>query len=229
MGSYCSKDPNSLTAFREGVLKAMWGRGLQDTWSALVQFSDWLASRSSFKHHQPSGFNQSSVYVVIVNRFHLVGVCFLEKQLGDLCEAFVSTFQGTGSSETAGWSIVYIVTSFPVQQVFFDAPSSRLLIIHSWAIFLRLKEDKKHFTSKERDRGTCIWLQSPFSLIFLNLEGNRFRKRKGVKLRTERFIRNSAEELSFIETQFQVLLSSSSDWCKTKAQRGEATCARSQS
>ena len=34
MGSSYSKDPTPLTAFREGVLKAVWGRGLQSMWSA---------------------------------------------------------------------------------------------------------------------------------------------------------------------------------------------------
>ena len=43
----------------------------------------------------------------------------------------------------------------------------------------------------------------PFSLILLNLEGNRFRKRKGVKLWIERLIKNSAEELSFRGIWFQ--------------------------
>ena len=34
IGSSYSKDPTPLTAFREGVLKAVWGRGLQSMWSA---------------------------------------------------------------------------------------------------------------------------------------------------------------------------------------------------
>ena len=34
MGSSCSKDPTQLTGFREGVLKAVWRRGLQGMWSA---------------------------------------------------------------------------------------------------------------------------------------------------------------------------------------------------
>ena len=76
-GSSSSKDPNSPVAFREGFLKARWGRGLQGAWSAPAQFLDWLASRWSFKHHQPSGFNQSRVYVLAVVSFHLERVCFL--------------------------------------------------------------------------------------------------------------------------------------------------------
>ena len=62
MRGSCSKYPNSLITFREGVLKAVWGRELQGAWSACAQFSGWLASRWSFKHHQPSSFRQSRVY-----------------------------------------------------------------------------------------------------------------------------------------------------------------------
>ena len=34
-GSSCSKDPKSLMAFREGVLKAVWGRGLRGTYQLM--------------------------------------------------------------------------------------------------------------------------------------------------------------------------------------------------
>ena len=47
-------------------------------------------------HHQSSGFNQSGVYMLMVRSFHLVGVCFLEKQLRHVCQTFI-IFQGTGS------------------------------------------------------------------------------------------------------------------------------------
>ena len=43
----------------------------------------------------------------------------------------------------------------------------------------------------------------PISLMVLNLEGNRFRKSKGVKLEMERLIINSAEEFSFKGSKFQ--------------------------
>ena len=42
-----------------------------------------------------------------------------------------------------------------------------------------------------------------FSLILLNLEGNRGGTRKGIKFWIERLIINSAEELSFRGTQTQ--------------------------
>ena len=41
--------------------QAMWGTGLQDAWSTHAQFSEGLAPKWSFKHHQHSGFNQSRV------------------------------------------------------------------------------------------------------------------------------------------------------------------------
>ena len=68
IGSTCSKDPNPMMALKEGALKAVWGRGLQD-----AQFLDRLASRWIFKHHQPFGFNQCWVYVLEVSSFHQVG------------------------------------------------------------------------------------------------------------------------------------------------------------
>ena len=77
MSSSCSKDLNSPMTFRQEVLKAEWGRVLQCAWSACTQFWDWLASRWSFKHHQPSSFNQSRAHVLLVSIFHLVGICFL--------------------------------------------------------------------------------------------------------------------------------------------------------
>ena len=44
-GSSCSKDPNSLMAFRGGFLKARWGRGLRGVWSIHIHPSDWLVVR----------------------------------------------------------------------------------------------------------------------------------------------------------------------------------------
>ena len=52
---------------------------------------DWLASRWSFKHHQPSGFNQSRVYVLVVSSFHLEGSPLSVKQLRNVCQAFLSS------------------------------------------------------------------------------------------------------------------------------------------
>ena len=64
-----SKDPESPVTFREGILKAMWGMGLQDAWSTHAQFSEGLALKWSFKHHQLSGFNQSSISVLVLAVF----------------------------------------------------------------------------------------------------------------------------------------------------------------
>ena len=51
-----------------------------------------------FKYHQPSGFNQSKICILVVSSFHLGGgVCFLQKQLRNMCQAFISVFQETGS------------------------------------------------------------------------------------------------------------------------------------
>lgn len=47
-----------------------------------------------------------------------------------------------------------------------------------------------------------IQINSPFSLLPLNLDGNRCGKRKGIKNWIEMLIINSAEELSFQETWF---------------------------
>ena len=75
--SSCSEDLNSVMAFREGVLKAVWGRGPQSMWSAYAQFLDWLAWRWNLKHHQPFAFSQSRISALMVSSFYLVGVCFL--------------------------------------------------------------------------------------------------------------------------------------------------------
>ena len=42
----------------------------------------------------------SAVYVLDVISFHLVGVCFLSKQLRNVCQIFIYVIQGTGSSVT---------------------------------------------------------------------------------------------------------------------------------
>ena len=44
----------------------------------------------------------------------------------------------------------------------------------------------------------------PFPLILLNPEGNRYGTRKGIKFWIERLIVNSAGELGFRATQFQI-------------------------
>ena len=66
VGSSCLKAPNSPMTFRDGVLKALWEKGLWGAWSVCAQFLEQLASRWSFKHHQPSGFSKSRVYVLAI-------------------------------------------------------------------------------------------------------------------------------------------------------------------
>ena len=69
----------------------------------------------------------------------------------------------------------------------------------------RLKQ--KPFTSKDKAEGLVYGFNHPppqLSLIFLNLEGNRFRKRKAVKFWIERLIINSTEELGFRGTCFHL-------------------------
>ena len=55
------KRPRVPSDFQGRYFKAMWGTGLQDAWSTHAQFSEGLAPKWSFKHHQHSGFNQSRV------------------------------------------------------------------------------------------------------------------------------------------------------------------------
>ena len=63
----------------------------------------------------------------------------------------------------------------------------------------RLKQ--KPFTSKYRYTGAFLGFH--FFLILLNLEGNRFGKRKEAKFWIKGLIINSAEKLSFGGTWFQ--------------------------
>lgn len=72
----------------------MWGRGSQGTWSASALYSNWLASRWSFKYHQPPpGFNWSGVYMLCQQFSSCVWVgrvCFLQKQVSNVCQALIS-------------------------------------------------------------------------------------------------------------------------------------------
>ena len=98
------KSANSPRTVREMVLKAAWGRGPQGDWSACAQFLDWLASRWSFEHHQLlvltgiCACSQQQADFLVGDCFHLVGDCFLQKELRNVLQAFVSIFQGPGSS-----------------------------------------------------------------------------------------------------------------------------------
>ena len=79
-----SKDNRQLMLQRPNLPDGFQGKGFQDgvrEGAAVCELSLFLAldlvgSRWSFKHHQPSGFNQSRVSVLVVSSFHLVGVCF---------------------------------------------------------------------------------------------------------------------------------------------------------
>ena len=67
------------------VLRAMWGWGPQKPELPCAQLSDWLVSRWRFKHHQPPDFNRAGVHVLVLGsfqRFHRMGVCFLQNSLG---------------------------------------------------------------------------------------------------------------------------------------------------
>ena len=81
----CPITPQKVLRNRQ---KTVWGRVLQGTWSACVWFLNWLASRLNFKHHEPSSFNQCGVYMFAVSSFHLVGICVLQKNLGNVCQVF---------------------------------------------------------------------------------------------------------------------------------------------
>ena len=74
-GQIMLKRPNSSMVFREGVLRQCEQEGCRVhdclVWGSLV------AIRWSYKQNQPSGFDQSGVYVLAVRSAHLEGVCFL--------------------------------------------------------------------------------------------------------------------------------------------------------
>ena len=57
---------------------------------------------------------------------------------------------------------------------------------------------------KWRTQRVLLGFNPPFALILLNPEGNRCQTRKGIKFGIERLIINSAEELSFRGTLFQL-------------------------
>ena len=102
-------------------------------WSAHGHFLDWLASRWCFKQHQPSGFSQSRVYVLVANSLHLDGGLLPVKTTRNVYQAFIYVFLGTGSSVTllCGRILVYIFTSPPAHQLFFGSTSSHFPVINS--------------------------------------------------------------------------------------------------
>ena len=72
-----------------------------------------------FKHHQLFGFNQSRVYVLVVTIF--IWFCFLQKQLRNLCQAFIYIFQGTGSSDDSTMWRIYSLNCYK-----FPGPTANL-------------------------------------------------------------------------------------------------------
>ena len=66
---------------------------------------------------------------------------------------------------------------------------------------------QKGFPAQGGSHRVLLTFDFPFSVIFLNLEGNTCWTRKGIKFWIERIIVNSAEELSFRGTQFHSLIS----------------------
>ena len=82
--------------------RGQWGvlqHSRNKVWSAHGQYSDWLASRWSCKHHQPSGFSQPRVYLLAVSSFHLEGcirlVSISFRELGDQWFCCVAELQAT--------------------------------------------------------------------------------------------------------------------------------------
>ena len=73
-------------------------RGYEEFYSVQGAGRDQLVDSSGIGWHQgevssiinqPSGFNQSRVCVLVVSSFPLAGVCFLYKQLRNVCQAFI--------------------------------------------------------------------------------------------------------------------------------------------
>jgi len=79
-----SKENRQLILKRPKLPDGFQGKGFQGSvreggcsvWTQLIPSSRFGWFKWSFKHHHPSGFNQSRVSVLVVSSFHLVGVCF---------------------------------------------------------------------------------------------------------------------------------------------------------
>ena len=113
-------------------------------WSTHGQFLDWLASRRSFKHRQPSRFSQSRVRVLVVSAFHLGGGSSFSFGVGggllpvktettyECVSGFIYVFQRTGSSVTLTWLSYHLnCYSFLAQQLSFVSTASLFPVINS--------------------------------------------------------------------------------------------------
>ena len=76
-GKRWKRVPNSCELSGKSSFRRIVSEGPQCAWLACAQFLDWLASRWSFRYHQPSDFKCSGVYMLAVSRFHLKGVFLL--------------------------------------------------------------------------------------------------------------------------------------------------------
>ena len=117
-------------------------------WSTHGQFLDWLASRRSFKHRQPSRFSQSRVRVLVVSAFHLGGGSSFSFGVGggllpvktettyECVSGFIYVFQRTGSSVTLTWLSHHLnCYSSLAQQLSFVSTASLFPVINSFFFF----------------------------------------------------------------------------------------------
>ena len=94
-------------------------------WSARGQFLDWLASRWSFRHRQPSSFNQSRVYVLVISSSHLLESTSNKTNLGICVRSLSVSFKKLGV-----WWFCQVANLYSqllcllAQQLFFVSTSS---------------------------------------------------------------------------------------------------------
>ena len=110
-----------------------------------------------FKHHQPSGFNWSQVYILVVSSFHLVGVC-------ECMFSFYLYLSGNWSGRGVPDSMMGLFYSLNCY-LFFKPNSSSFfllspdfLIMNSWGSTLRHREGlrdwrKRLLLQKTRTQG----------------------------------------------------------------------------
>lgn len=101
--------------FKSSVRECCWvsDQLMHDSWN-------WLSS-ILFQASSTFWFKQSSVYILTVINFHLVGICFLENNLG-MCQPFACIFQGPNDSAT--WSIYSKLLPIPQSNRIFISTSS---------------------------------------------------------------------------------------------------------